>query len=85
MSENSNNAFKVILMLAGLLVGQWFSSWVMGPFGRSDTREALVRAGHAEYYLDADNVRQWRLKPMGEWHPWPWPPMRSDHIPEKKP
>lgn len=29
--------------------------------GRS--KDSAVKAGKAEYYLDADNVRQWRWKP----------------------
>jgi len=29
----------------------------------SYARDAAVKAGKAEYYLDADNNRQWRWKP----------------------
>jgi len=31
-------------------------------FARESMQDEAVRAGHAEYYLDKDNNRQWRWK-----------------------
>lgn len=48
-----------------LAVGAWligcFGGW--GMRGKSAER-AAVKAGHAEYYLDDKNDRQWRWKPL---------------------
>jgi hypothetical protein len=49
-------------MLAGTIIGLHIEP--TDPLTRDSVRKVLVKAGHAEYYLDADNNRQWRLKPM---------------------
>ncbi len=57
---------KLVLSWA---VGFWVASMLFGhilPWVNpmpTFAQEAAVKAGKAEYYLDADNNRQWRWKP----------------------
>lgn len=37
--------------------------WEAEELTMQSMREEAIRAGHAEYYLDASNQRQWRWKP----------------------
>ncbi len=49
----------IALILAALIGG--------GHLGYESHKDESVKAGHAEYYLDKDNNRQWRwLAPCGE-------------------
>lgn len=48
--------FAAIVPVALLAMGRLDSEW----------RDEAVKAGHAEYYLDADHNRQWRWKEVGD-------------------
>lgn len=52
-------------VLATLVVLLLFASAVAAAFTQLDHRweRAAVKAGHAEYYLDNNNERQWRWLP----------------------
>lgn len=45
-------------LLAGFMVGNVFTLLINNATWRDET----VESGHAEYYLDAKHVRQWRWK-----------------------
>lgn len=49
----------VIGLLLSFSVGTLVGAWIMFCDWIKDT----VRRGHAEYYLDENNQRQWRWKP----------------------
>ncbi len=68
MSDNRVVAVGVGAFLAGLAVTTAIFNACdrCAPLRSAYVHDALVKAGHAEYYLDADNNRQWRLKPMPE-------------------
>ena len=51
-----------IIILATYAAGWVFGAITLWVFTCSYWRNWLVRQGHAEYYLDADNQRQWRMK-----------------------
>jgi len=48
-------------LLCGLIFGLLIGGGV-AAFVHSDWKEDSVKAGKAEYYLDADNNKQWRWK-----------------------
>lgn len=50
-----------ILMLLCFAMGFCVAMTIATTFGRRIEEEA-VKAGHAEYYLDQNNQRQWRWK-----------------------
>jgi hypothetical protein len=50
-------------MLLGMLIG-FANGWIWGAaWGDRFVRGWAVESGHAEYYLDEDNERQWRWLP----------------------
>jgi adenylylsulfate kinase-like enzyme len=51
-------AAALLIGLAGYLVGLSIATHA----AIAATEQYLVEQGHAEYYLDADNQRQWRMK-----------------------
>lgn len=59
MKDNTNS------FLAGLTVASLVYIGIIvftGALSKSTWQERAVKAGKAEYYLDADNNKQWRWK-----------------------
>jgi hypothetical protein len=50
----------------GIICGVFFVTYVGYIAGQMDCRKEiqddLVQSGHAEYYLDENNDKQWRMK-----------------------
>lgn len=61
-----NEGFIGALVLAAAWVIAavvFLSGWLCGrEAGDEAMQEKLVKSGHAEYYLDEDNQKQWRMK-----------------------
>ena len=57
-----NDIIGVILSFAGVIVYLALFYWLGKEVGRTKLEDDLVQSGHAEYYLDADNEKQWRMK-----------------------
>lgn len=57
-------AVIIVLLLMGLLlfVGSVIGDYMGFDSGANYMRAEAVKAGHAEYYLDAENNRQWRWR-----------------------
>ena len=51
------------LVLIGFIFALGFACiWSGKDIGREELQDELVNQGKAEYYLDDDNERQWRMK-----------------------
>lgn len=61
---NFGAVFACILVV-GIFIGCMIPALFSLAPADSMTHAELEAAGHAEYYLDADHQRQWRLLPMG--------------------
>ena len=53
-------------LVVGTMLGLIFGIFVMVPTVEARWEGDAVEAGHAEYYLDKDNERQWRWLPPCE-------------------
>lgn len=51
------------IISAMTIAGFAITTFFVGKYsGENDLEEKLVEDGHAEYYLDENNERQWRMK-----------------------
>lgn len=53
-------AIGLIIWLVGFLITLTARFFV--KIGRKDLQDELVQSGHAEYYLDQNNNKHWRMK-----------------------
>jgi hypothetical protein len=60
---NSEDGCLLLILLVLILVLGTFFGTLVWVDSHSVTYSELVKSGHAEYYLDKDNNRQWRLLP----------------------
>lgn len=51
---------RVFMMVMVLAIASYLTGALIADFG---FKNSAVKAGKAEYYLDAKNERQWRWKP----------------------
>lgn len=57
-----NDSSVGILALVMLILGLWIGLAIGGSGATSDLRTEAIKAGVAEYYLDANHERQFRWK-----------------------
>lgn len=62
MSGDGEGCFGAVMIVIAIAAA--FGGYCAGVGeGRSYEQNAAVKSGHAEYYLDENNNRQWRWKP----------------------
>lgn len=67
MGDDSINPFIYFVLLIGSCFVTSALAYQVGKDIREYTfKEELVESGHAEYYLDEENTKQWRIKDCEE-------------------
>lgn len=61
--EDIGTLFTAVMIVVWAVVLLCSSCLVGVAIGEERIKDAAVKSGHAEYYLDEKNERQWRWKP----------------------
>jgi len=56
------NSMELVGLIACLIALVFIGKSIGEDIGREELQDELVNQGKAEYYLDDDNERQWRMK-----------------------
>ena len=59
-----NVGLKLICIMFLVMAYGWFMGYVSEQSTSNKWKEESVKSGHAEYYLDKDNNKQWRWLPI---------------------